>query len=39
MPDSDFQLRLESTWLLSGCSGGLDEKTAIVDLVVSDAPA
>lgn len=39
MPDSDFQLRLERKTLLSGYSCGLDEKTAIVELSVSGAPA
>lgn len=39
MSDSDFQLGLERRMLLSGFSGGLAEKTAIVDLVVSGIPA
>lgn len=38
MPDSAFQLYLESTTLLAGYSGGLSETTALIELVVSGYP-
>lgn len=38
MPGSDFQLDLESKRLLAGYSGGLGEKTALIELVVSGVP-